>query len=403
MRFPLVQLRHLSAIPITSGLGEAGDPANDPDWPRYIRTTDIHSVRTLDPSKRVTLPPHIAKEATVERGDILMSSAGSIGKSYVHLVDEPACYAGYLSRWRLRRDRAVPEFMAYWTESTHYQDQVQSGAVRSTIDNFSASKYRAICAPTPSLREQRAIADYLDRETAQIDAFIAKNEELITLLTERRAATIDDSFDALEVPFTRLKHRAQIQTGVTLAGEGDLEDPEWPYLRVANVQVGRVDLQELKSIRVPAARARQSMLRAGDVLMTEGGDADKLGRGAFWSGEIAPMLHQNHVFAVRVGARLDPRFLMRWLDATPSRNYFEARAVQTTNLASTNKTVVANLPLPSVPIPAQRSLVARLDERLQSLDEERSAAELTISLARERRAALISAAVTGQIGVGAVT
>ncbi len=101
---------------------------------------------------------------------------------------------------------------------------------------------------TPPLEEQRAIADYLDRETAQIDAFIAKNEELITLLTERRAASIDNAFEGLIENPTRLKYRASIQTGVTLGGDGDPVDPEWPYLRVANVQVGWVDLNEIKSI-----------------------------------------------------------------------------------------------------------------------------------------------------------
>ncbi|WP_447946231.1 restriction endonuclease subunit S [Microbacterium lacticum] len=253
---------------------------------------------------------------------------------------------------------------------------------------------------TPPLEEQRAIADYLDRETAQIDAFIAKNEELITLLTERRAASIDNAFEGLIENPTRLKYRASIQTGVTLGGDGDPVDPEWPYLRVANVQVGWVDLNEIKSIRLPEAKARQSMLRPGDVLMTEGGDRDKLGRGALWSGELDPMLHQNHVFAVRVGPRLDARFLMRWLDASPSRRYFETTAVQTTNLASTNKTLVGNLPLPSCSVNAQLRLVTELDLRLEKIDEAVGIAEHSVRLARERRAALISAAVTGKIDVG---
>lgn len=252
----------------------------------------------------------------------------------------------------------------------------------------------------PPLDEQRAIADYLDRETAQIDAFIAKNEELIALLTERRAASIDGIFERLDARPTRLKYCASIQTGVTLGGDGDPADPEWPYLRVANVQVGRVDLGEIKTIRVSEARARQSMLSGGDVLMTEGGDRDKLGRGALWSGEVEPMLHQNHVFAVKVRPNLDARFLMRWLDASPSRRYFETTAVQTTNLASTNKTLVGNLPLPVCGVEVQIKLVAELDQRLGKLDEAVAVAGRSIELARERRAALISAAVTGKIDVG---
>lgn len=271
-----------------------------------------------------------------------------------------------------------------------------AGGLKRVPESY-AARYRV---PHPTIDVQREIADYLDRETAQIDAFITKNEELITLLTERRAASIDDAFERLGAKPTRLKYCAAIQTGVTLGGDGDPADPEWPYLRVANVQVGRVDLDEIKTIRVPEARARQSMLSDGDVLMTEGGDRDKLGRGALWSGEVEPMLHQNHVFAVKVRPNLDARFLMRWLDASPSRRYFETTAVQTTNLASTNKTLVGNLPLPVCTVEAQIKLVAELDQRLRKLDDAVAVAGRSIKLARERRAALISAAVTGKIGVG---
>jgi type I restriction enzyme S subunit len=290
-------------------------------------------------------------------------------------------------------------FLQYWLTSNYLNIRGLAGG--DLRDGLNLQHIGAIQVPRPPLHEQRAIADYLDRETAQVDAFIAKNEELITLLAERRAASIDEAFDRVDAPLTRLKYRASIQTGVTLGGEGSPSDPEWPYLRVANVQVGRVELSEIKSVRVPEHRAGQSLLRAGDVLLTEGGDRDKLGRGALWSGEIAPMLHQNHVFAVKVGRNLDARFLMRWLDASPARRHFESTAVQTTNLASTNKTLVGNLPLPSCPIQTQLGIVSDLDSRLEKIDGAIGVTERSVKLARERRAALISAAVTGKIEVGA--
>jgi type I restriction enzyme, S subunit len=125
---------------------------------------------------------------------------------------------------------------------------------------------------------------------------------------------------------TRLKHVSTVQTGVTLSGKGDLADPEWPYLRVANVQVGYVDLSEIKTVRVPLGKAIASMLRPGDVLMTEGGDVDKLGRGALWRGELPDMLHQNHIFAVRPDEALDSQFLVYWLDGPMARTYFRTTA-----------------------------------------------------------------------------
>lgn len=339
-------------------------------------------------------PEVVPPSAIIRNGDVVIGMDGDFNSLLWRRGEAALNQRVCLLRARPDVD---PRYIAYAlpTQLKRINDLTWS----TTVKHLSGGQVRAIRIPAHSHSQQRAIADYLDRETARIDAFIAKNEELVALLTERRAACIDEAFERLGAPLTRLKYCASIQTGVTLGGDGSPSDPEWPYLRVANVQVGRVELKEVKSIRVPEHRARQSLLRVGDVLMTEGGDRDKLGRGALWSGEITPMLHQNHVFAVKVGRNLDARFLMRWLDASPSRRHFESTAVQTTNLASTNKTLVGNLPLPSCPVQVQLTLVADLDLRLEKIDAAIGVTERSVKLAWERRAALISAAVTGKLDV----
>lgn len=210
----------------------------------------------------------------------------------------------------------------------------------TTVKHLSSGQVRAIKLPMPASREERrAVVEYLDRETAEIDAFIADQEELMGLLAERRAATITHAVTKgldLSAPMqdsgvewlgyiphawtvAPLKVLATVQTGVTLGKEfGD--GVEYPYLRVANVQIGRVDTTEVKTITVSPSVAESSRLRRGDVLMTEGGDRDKLARGAIWDGRIDPCLHQNHVFAVRCdSAVLDSRWLTYVLDGLPAR------------------------------------------------------------------------------------
>ncbi|MFD5626439.1 restriction endonuclease subunit S [Streptomyces sp. NPDC127072] len=189
--------------------------------------------------------------------------------------------------------------------------------------------------------------------------------------------------------WTTLKHLAVVQTGVTLSGEGDPSLPEWPYLRVANVQVGFVDLTEVKTLRLTEDAAASSKLKRGDVLMTEGGDIDKLGRGAIWHGEIANALHQNHVFAVRPGVRLLPEFLVYWLDGPVARNYFRLTAKKTTNLAATNKWTLGNLPVACPPVEDQRRIVAYLDEQTAEIDTLIGEQQRLIDLLRERRESAI--------------
>lgn len=97
----------------------------------------------------------------------------------------------------------------------------------------------------------------------------------------------------------KLKKVAEIQTGLA-KGKKNITDPVFlPYLRVANVQDGHLDLSEIKKIKVSRNKISRYSLKNGDVLLTEGGDFDKLGRGTVWRNEIPNCLHQNHIFVVR--------------------------------------------------------------------------------------------------------
>ena len=139
---------------------------------------------------------------------------------------------------------------------------------------------------------------------------------------------------------------ADVRTGLAKGKQGLKDALELPYLRVANVQDGHIDLKEVKTIQVGRADIDRYALLAGDVLMTEGGDFDKLGRGAVWAGEIAPCLHQNHVFAVRPNADyLDSSFLSALSASEYGRNYFLSCAKRSTNLASINSSQLKTFPV----------------------------------------------------------
>lgn len=191
--FPEIRLSRLAREPIVNGVGEASD-TGEPNWPRYIRITDIRGLDKLKSEERKSLEPTIASKAEVRRDDILMAAVGAtVGDAYIHQSDDSACFAGYLVRFRAELNKVVPRFVAHWTQSSHYRDQIRSGYVGSTIENFSASKYRAMRIPLPPLAKQQAIATFLDRETAKIDALIGKQEQLIATLREYRSALITNA------------------------------------------------------------------------------------------------------------------------------------------------------------------------------------------------------------------
>jgi type I restriction enzyme S subunit len=107
---------------------------------------------------------------------------------------------------------------------------------------------------------------------------------------------------------------------------------------VANVQDGHVDLTEVSSLTAPAVAA--GVTPAGDVLMTEGGDLDKLGRGTVWEGQIAPCLHRTTFCRALHPHKVVPHFLAYVTASRYGRDYFEATGKRTTNLAATNATKV---------------------------------------------------------------
>ncbi|MCC7335388.1 MAG: restriction endonuclease subunit S [Pirellulaceae bacterium] len=154
---------------------------------------------------------------------------------------------------------------------------------------------------------------------------------------------------------------AEVQTGIA-KGKKDIEHPvDLPYLRVANVQDGYLDLTEIKTITVAARDVERFRLKSGDVLFTEGGDADKLGRGTVWANEVDVCLHQNHVFAVRVDeTQLIPKFLAVYASSYYGKSYFLSCSKQSTNLASINTKQLKNMPLPLPSVSEQRAIVERI-------------------------------------------
>lgn len=162
-------------------------------------------------------------------------------------------------------------------------------------------------------------------------------------------------------PTAPLWELAQIRTGVAKGGKQVKVPVELPYLRVANVQDGGLKLDEVKRITVDEADVSRYLLESGDVLMTEGGDFDKLGRAAIWQAEVEPCLHQNHVFAVRC----DPeKVLPEWVSMISGsqygRRYFQLCSKQSTNLASINSTQLKALPVPLPAVDEQARVIALL-------------------------------------------
>ena len=157
-----------------------------------------------------------------------------------------------------------------------------------------------------------------------------------------------------------------------------------PYLRVANVQRGHLDLSVIKKITVRKTDEERYALRHGDVLMTEGGDWDKLGRAAIWREEVPGCIHQNHIFRVRPPSRdISPEWMIAYVNSLLGRAFFEDASKQTTNLASINMTQLRGCPFPLPPLAEQHRIVTKVNALMALCD--RLEASLTATAATRRR------------------
>ena len=317
------------------------------------------------------------------------------------------------------QEDAIPRFLQYQLLEQAFIDIVDGSTFGSKMPRASWEFVGTMPLPAPPPSEQTAIATFLDLETAKIDALVAEQERLIELLKEKRQAVIshavtkgldpsvpmkDSGVEWLgEVPahweVSRLKMLARVQTGVAKGKDlSGMAAITVPYLRVANVQDGHLDLSDVATIDILAADLPRYTLQAGDVLMNEGGDYDKLGRGHIWDGSIEPCIHQNHVFAVRPHA-VSPLWLSTYTRSAVAQFYFMTRSKQSTNLASISSTNLMDLPVVLPPASEQVDILAELAHESARAEALLCEAEKAISLLQERRSALISAAVTGQIDV----
>ncbi|CBK39921.1 protein of unknown function, putative Type I restriction endonuclease, S subunit [Nitrospira defluvii] len=170
---------------------------------------------------------------------------------------------------------------------------------------------------------------------------------------------------------------ADISSGITLGRKTkESELTEVPYLRVANVQDGHLLLGDLKMIAATRREAEKWALKDGDLLLTEGGDLDKLGRGACWREQLPLCIHQNHIFRVRLPAdRYDADFVSFQIGSPYGKAYFLAHAKKTTGIASINQRVLGAFPLVSPPIAEQHRIAVRLKAQLAEVDRARQAAQ----------------------------
>ena len=212
-----------------------------------------------------------------------------------------------------------------------------------------------------SLNEQEKIIRELDTIQRLIDQKRMQIEKIDNLIRSRFIELFGDMYlNSLEWTEVTLEFISDIVSGITKGRKiKTAELREVPYMAVSNVKNGYIDWTTVKTIEVTEQEINQYRLLPDDVLMTEGGDPDKVGRGAIIREPLENCIHQNHIFRVRLNERVIlPVFFAEYLQHQRAKRYFLGCAKQTTGIASINMKQLRNLPVLMPPLELQNQFAA---------------------------------------------
>ena len=246
----------------------------------------------------------------------------------------------------------------------------------------------------PTLDEQRRIAAILDEADRLVSTQRRKAENLEAL----KRVAVEEFLNEKGTQEVELGTISEIQSGITKGRKVSKETTTStvPYLSVSNVKDGFLQLHPIKEIDATDGEIARYQLQRGDIVLTEGGDPDKLGRGTVWNNEIPVCIHQNHIFRVRILKDLTemmPEVLAAILSSSRPKRHFLRSAKQTTGIASINKSQLCRTPIPKLTLDEVRALSLQIE----LLKSEQQKAESQRSSLEELRQSLSTRAFQGEL------
>lgn len=367
----------------------------------------------------------------VRAGDVLIAGLGdernTVGRACVAPNGvEPAMVKADCFRFRLESDRALSAFVALQLTAGSDADAgvLSSGSTRSRIPlSIMASRQLAL----PPTDEQEAIASFIEFESSKVDALVAEQRRLIELLKEKRQAVISHAVTKGLNPNAPMKPSGiewlgdvpahwnvapvkRVARSIEQGWSPQCEsfpvssDEEWGVLKVGCVNGGAFTPSENKSLPADLESMPELGLQEGDLLISRANTRELVGSAAVVERAYPRLMLCDKLYRLRFDASMCcPRYLASYLGTSIARGQIELGATgASASMVNIAQSTIMDLPMPVPPVREQEEIVRVIDNRLSDLHGLTAEAERAIALLQERRAALISAAVTGKIDVRGV-
>ncbi|MCH1921338.1 restriction endonuclease subunit S [Shewanella sp. A3A] len=375
---------------------------------------DIHDLRKVNERYLKTTP-----SALLNAGDFVFADTSEDlegAGNFTQYVGSVPLFAGYHTVVLRPYDGNVPRYLAYAFESSECRSQIRLAVKGVKVFSITQGILKDLMLPIPSWEEQQKIAVFLDYETARIDRLIEKQQRLIELLKEKRQAVIshavtkglnpdapmkDSGVEWLgQVPehwsIAKLSYRYEVLLGKMLDEKKITGEFLGRYLRNTDVQWGKINTFNLPVMDFRPTEVDRYTVKKGDLIVCEGGE---IGRSAIW-------LNDEPCFYQKALHRLRPYCSKQDLSSFMFYVMFDA-VHQERFSGGISKATIAHLPAETFrqyrfaypPYSEQVAIVEYLEKMGNKFDNLELAVRSQVELLKERRSALISAAVTGKIDV----
>lgn len=362
--WPLVPIEDIFAIarggsprPIDSFL------TDDPDGVNWVMISDAtESGKYINSTKKRIRQEGVKRSRVVQPGDFLLTNSMSFGRPYI--MNTSGCiHDGWLVL-SPRNQNVSPDFFYHLLGSDFVYAEFVRRAAGATVKNLNIDLVKGVQVPLPPMPEQRRIADLLDRA----EALRAKRRAALGQLDALTQSIFLDLFGDPATnpkgwPLAHVGDVADVQGGLQVSSARKNHPCEIPYLRVANVFRGFLDLSEIKTLRATEAEISRTKLEKDDLLIVEGhGNPAEIGRGALWDGSVVGCIHQNHIIRVRFKrAQVLPLFACSYLNSPGGRRHLLRAGKTTSGLNTISVSEVRSAPVVLPPLSLQHEFASRID------------------------------------------
>lgn len=414
-------LKHVALINPDS-LPENTDPTYEIQYVDIGGVTFEHGIQEVQEVRFADAPSRARR--CVRHGDTLVSTVRTYLRAIAPVIQPPQNMV-VSTGFAVIRSRGTVDarFLSWVLRGSQFVDAVVAESVGVSYPAIAPTVLACMSVPVPPRYLQPAIADFLDRETAKIDGLIAKQTEFLTKLDEHRRALVTEALTQGLDPSVAMRKTdiegfervpetwnvVRLKTVLDHIGQGwspqcenrSAEDDEWGVLKVGCVNGMYFDASENKALPPALDPIPNLEIHSGDVLMSRANTIELVGSISIVE-EVRPKLMLcDKLYRLRLKAdRADPRFIVYCLISPIGRGPLEAAATGASpSMKNISQDAVKNIWLALPPVAEQKRIADFIDERNALLERTRRTALSMIDRLRERRSALITAAVTGQIDV----